>query len=185
MSPSDTVWLAFALVWAAGSFRNKGTIRRLPVWWVVGHCLALTVAFSLAFLHALRVGPLAWRVLPDSDFAEWTGEATQISGLAFSIWARLHLGRNWSGMGMVKEDHELVRSGPYAIVRHPIYSGLLLAILGKAIDHGNVAGFLGFAILLEEWNRKAVVEERFMTEQFGDEYARYCRKVKRLIPGVL
>jgi protein-S-isoprenylcysteine O-methyltransferase Ste14 len=185
MSPSDTVWLAFALVWLAGSFHNKGTARRQPVWWEVGHYLVVTVGCGLVFAHASRVGPLAWRVLPDNDFAEWTGEALQVSGLAFAIWARLHLGRNWSAIVMVKEDHELISGGPYAIVRHPIYSGLLLAILGKAIDHGNLGGFLGLAILFVEWNRKALVEERFMAEQFGDEYARYCRKVKRLIPGVL
>jgi protein-S-isoprenylcysteine O-methyltransferase Ste14 len=113
------------------------------------------------------------------------GLSVTMTGVAFSIRARLTLGRNWSGTVQVKENHELVRRGPYRIVRHPIYSGLLLAMLGTAIAFGGWLGYLGFAVVLFAWKQKSLTEERFMSEQFGDDYACYKAKVKALIPGVL
>jgi protein-S-isoprenylcysteine O-methyltransferase Ste14 len=105
-----------------------------------------------------------------------------IAGLAFAIWARVHLGRNWSGTVTVKENHELIRSGPYAIVRHPIYTGLLLAILGTAIVVGEWRGLLAFCFLTIALVLKLRREERFMEESFPDTYPSYCAQVPALIP---
>ena len=91
------------------------------------------------------------------------------------MWARVHLGRNWSGSVTVKEGHELIRSGPYRYVRHPIYTGLLAAVLGSAIASGTVRALLGLLIIAAALLRKLRVEERFMRETFPGEYQRYAR----------
>jgi protein-S-isoprenylcysteine O-methyltransferase Ste14 len=85
----------------------------------------------------------------------------------------------------VKRDHQLVLRGPYVLVRHPIYSGLLLGMLGTAITAGEVRGLVGFAILFYAWLAKSRVEEAFMTEQFGMQYTQYRQRVKAIIPFVL
>jgi protein-S-isoprenylcysteine O-methyltransferase Ste14 len=181
---AGAAWVAFCAVWVIGSFVNKRDARRMPAgeWWL--HVAVLAVAFNLVFDPVVRTGPLGWRIVPDRDWIRITGGVLQIAGLAFCIWARLHIGRNWSGMVTLKEGHTLVRSGPYGLVRHPIYSGLLLAILGHAISNGKLAGLIALAILVLEWKRKSLMEERLMLEQFGAEYARYRREVKGLVPGV-
>ena len=103
-------------------------------------------------------------------------------GLSFSVAARVWLGRNWSSMVTVKHDHELIRSGPYALVRHPIYTGLLA---GSALMLGNWRALIGFALIAGALVRKLRIEERFMAQQFGEEYARYREQVAMLVPFLL
>jgi protein-S-isoprenylcysteine O-methyltransferase Ste14 len=104
------------------------------------------------------------------------------AGLGFAVWARVHLGRNWSGTVSVKEDHELIRSGPYAYVRHPIYTGILAAVLGTAIASGTVRALIGLVIIAAALVRKSHIEERFMRETFPGQYERYSAEVPALIP---
>lgn len=124
------------------------------------------------------------RFVPRSYGVAWLGVALTIAGIALAIVARLFLGGNWSGSVTIKQGHTLVRKGPYTIVRHPIYSGFLLAILGTGLAIGEIraliAAILIFAILAHKIN----LEERFMMEQFGAEYGQYRRRVKALIPFV-
>jgi protein-S-isoprenylcysteine O-methyltransferase Ste14 len=107
------------------------------------------------------------------------------AGLAFSVWARVYLGRNWSASVTVKQDHELVQSGPYRLVRHPIYTGLLLALLGTAVARGDAQGFVAVAIAVAAIWRKLRLEERWMQETFGETYAHYRAHVPALIPHLL
>ena len=104
------------------------------------------------------------------------------AGLAFSVWARVHLGTNWSGEVTVKQGHELIRSGPYAWVRHPIYTGLILALLGTAVTTNRVAAVLGMAIIVASFVLKLRAEEVFMRETFPGEYERYAAAVPALVP---
>jgi len=106
-------------------------------------------------------------------------------GLALTVWARMHLGANWSGTVTVKQDHELVRSGPYAWVRHPIYTGLLLMLAGTALALGEWRGVLALLIAFAALWRKLKLEERWMRETFGTAYDDYRRSVKALLPGIL
>jgi protein-S-isoprenylcysteine O-methyltransferase Ste14 len=106
------------------------------------------------------------------------------AGLAFAVWARFVIGRNWSGTVTLKQDHELVRSGPYAIVRHPIYTGFLLALVGTAVARGTIGAFIGVAIAVLTLRLKSLTEESLMLHQFGPQYATYKRDVKALIPFV-
>ncbi len=181
---ADLAWLVFLVVWGAGTFVNKRTVRRWEPRALIFHVAVLAVAFNLFFNPWLRRSWLGTRVLPNSGWFDVGGDGMQVLGLAFCIWARLHIRRNWSGMVTLKKDHTLVRSGPYGMVRHPIYSGLLLAFLGTALDHGDVAGIVGFVMLAVTWKQKSLVEERLMVQQFGAEYERYRGEVKGLIPRV-
>ena len=129
-----------------------------------------------------RLHWLGTRFLPDTMIVYWLGLLMVVAGLAFAVWARMHLGRNWSGTVTVKENHELIRSGPYAIVRHPIYTGLLLAILGTAIVLGEWRGLLAFCFFTITFLLKLRREERFMEESFPDTYPSYRAQVPALIP---
>jgi protein-S-isoprenylcysteine O-methyltransferase len=143
------------------------------------------LAYSLVFTRYFQSGWRARLFIPNSDFTGMTGLLLVLLGIAFSIWARLELGGNWSGTVTVKQGHTLIRRGPYTIVRHPIYSGLLLAFLGVAIILGQIRGLLGVGILSLSFWLKSRIEERFMLEQFGAEYREYQRQVKALIPYVV
>jgi len=103
----------------------------------------------------------------------------------FTIWARRHLGRNWSGSVTIKADHELITTGPYRIARHPIYTGLLIAFAGNALVVGEVRGLIAFAIAFAALWRKLKLEERFMREQFGQAYVDYSRRVAAVVPFLL
>ena len=108
-----------------------------------------------------------------------------VGGLSFCVWARRVLGRNWSGIVTVKEGHELVREGPYRMVRHPIYTGLVLAFAGMALVDAQWRGVLAVAIGVGAFWRKLRLEERWMTEIFGQRYVEYREHTKALIPGLL
>jgi len=99
-----------------------------------------------------------------------------------AIWARHTIGTNWSGIITLKEGHALVQTGPYVIVRHPIYSGLILAMLGSAIVLGELRGLLSVGLMPLSFTRKMNDEERLMKTQFPKEYPEYQARVKRLIP---
>jgi len=181
----DGIWIGLGVLWVVNASFVKTTVRvessgsRLP------HVLIMVVAFVLLFDNRLNLGPLNGRFVPDTSNVLWAALALTILGAAFAIWARLSIGRNWSSNVTVKQDHELKRNGPYAIVRHPIYSGLLLALLGTAIAFGEWRGLVAFLLAVIGWRMKSLVEERFMLDQFGEQYANYKREVKALIPFVL
>jgi protein-S-isoprenylcysteine O-methyltransferase len=102
--------------------------------------------------------------------------------MLFAGWARLFLGGNWSSNVTLKQNHTLVQSGPYRIVRHPIYTGLIVALLGTAVALGELRCFLGVLLAAIAWKIKSVSEETLMEQQFGDQYTRYRRQVKGLVP---
>jgi protein-S-isoprenylcysteine O-methyltransferase Ste14 len=114
--------------------------------------------------------------------AAGTGLAFTVAGLCFAVWARIHLGKYWSGRITLKENHRVIQTGPYAWVRHPIYSGLILALFGTAITLGTISAFAGFAFMLISFVRKLKIEETWLRSQFGAEYEAYQNRVKALIP---
>ena len=110
------------------------------------------------------------------------GLGLAICGVGFSIWARLILGENWSNFPTIKHDHALIVSGPYRIVRHPIYTGLLIALLGSALQYGLIRSFLAVLVCAVGLYLKVSVEEEFMVHRFGEAYRRYRRNVSALVP---
>lgn len=179
------VWIIVGLVWLAASASLKSVARTEPMGSRLFHILAITLAFWLLFDSRLNAGVLNHRFVPGTPAIWWTGFSLTVAGAGLAIWARLLLGTNWSATVTVKHNHELQRTGPYSIVRHPIYSGFLLAMLGTAIAFGEIRGLVAFVLALIAWRVKSLVEERFMLDQFGEQYARYRREVKALIPFVL
>ena len=177
-------------VWAACALASKKTARREAATSRLLHIAIMVAAFALLFPrlpigYSFPVGPLAWRFVPDTPAIAWTGLALAAAGCAFAIWARLLLGGNWSSSVTVKRDHQLIRRGPYTIVRHPIYSGFLLGMAGTALALGEWRGVAGLALAFIGWSTKSRIEEAFVVAQFGDVYTRYQREVKALIPFVL
>ncbi len=179
-----TAWALLLLVWPVASFSSKRNARTHPAGSRVQQIVLVTLAFFLLFDPQFQVGPLAWRFVPAAPLSWISGVALTVAGIVICFWARFFLGNNWSANVTVKQDHELVRSGPYAIVRHPIYCGLLLAMFGTAVHSGHCAGLLGVLMALFSWKWKSVQEEAFMQDQFGEHYTVYRRQVKALIPFI-
>jgi protein-S-isoprenylcysteine O-methyltransferase len=179
------MWLALAVVWAAAAVTGKRTARKEPAGSRIGHILTMAVSFGLLFSPAMRPGPLGWRLVPSTGAAAAASLTLTAAGVLFAIWARFCLGGNWSAIVAVKQGHKLVRRGPYRLVRHPIYAGLLLAMAGTAIGFGGLGGFLAVAIALAGFLAKARAEESFMLEEFGAGYEEYRSRVRALIPFVL
>ena len=129
--------------------------------------------------------PIVWlnaRFVPASVAIHVLGAIPVSTGLGFAAWARVHLGRNWSGEITLKQEHELIRSGPYGLVRHPIYSGLLAAMLGTAIVIGEWRALIALAFFAGAVLRRVSVEQRWLSEIFPDDYSRYRREVPALVP---
>jgi protein-S-isoprenylcysteine O-methyltransferase Ste14 len=178
-------WTLIALFWLISALRSKAVALREPALSRLLHIALLAAACFLLTDARIGIGFLARRFSGDEQWTDLAGVLLTITGCGFAIWARACLGSNWSATVTVKQDHELIRSGPYALVRHPIYSGLLLATAGTALVVGEVRAAIAFAIVFAALLVKAGREERFMTQQFGGEYLRYSSEVKRLVPFVL
>ena len=141
--------------------------------------------FVLIAVPQFRRGFLGQQIVPLGAARFWIGAALLPLGLSFAVWARIHLGEYWSGRVTLKEGHRVIRTGPYRMVRHPIYSGIWLAFLGTAIALGQVGGFLACALLVGARFFKSRREERWLEEELGEEYERYRREVPALVPRVL
>jgi protein-S-isoprenylcysteine O-methyltransferase Ste14 len=181
----EAVWLAVGLVWLVGAFAAKRAVRREPPLSRVLHLAIMALAVGLLFSDRVRIGPLGARLLPEPGWLPWLGLGLTVAGCAFAVQARFWLGSNWSATVTVKEKHELVRTGPYAVVRHPIYTGFFLGVLGTAVAVGEVRGLIALTLAFIGWLTKTRTEEKFLLEEFDGDYARYRREVKRLIPFVL
>ena len=145
------------------------------------HGAPMAVAAILLCARRSLPSPMTDRILPSSSAIALSGIAMLVTGLSFAIWARWHLGSNWSGTVTLKDDHTLVRTGPYRYVRHPIYSGLLLGVCGTAVVIGEWRGIIALGLVLAAVVYKSRIEERRMRETFP-EYEAYRRETAALIP---
>jgi len=177
-------WLVFFIIWLIWGVSAKRAVRRQSFASRISQAALLVPAFWFLFNPAFRIGPLAFRILPHSIVTEIVAIAFTLMGFAIAIWARLYLGGNWSASVTVKEHHQLIQTGPYGVVRHPIYSGISLAGVGLAVLNGDVRSVAGLALMVLGWRAKFRLEETFMTEQFGNQYLEYKKHVKALIPFV-
>lgn len=183
-------WAVFLLVWLGLSFFVKRDVRggrSARVYQIRVVVLVILLIVVLRSSHSRQ--SFANRMLTRSSlFAPtvtlmWIGAAFTAIGIAVAIWARLYIGRNWSPRPAMKEEHELVTGGPYAFVRHPIYSGIILAALGTALT-GTVVGAILFVVLGAVFVSRVAREERIMLELFPGAYPSYQSQTKRLIPFV-
>ena len=171
------VWAAFWIYWLAASVGVKAGQSR----WARFAGVRLGVVVLILVL--LRLSGLRGRTVTDTPWRLGAGLALFLLGLALAVWARLYLGRNW-GMPMTrKEDPELVTTGPYRSIRHPIYTGIILAMVGTAVAI-SWYWLVAAVVLGGYFGYSAVTEERFMAERFPDAYPAYKRSTKMLIPFI-
>jgi protein-S-isoprenylcysteine O-methyltransferase Ste14 len=167
-------WLLAAL-WSSRSRSGAGKIAQLP------YRLITTAGFVLLF--GVRPGRASGFFFSLPQWAEWIMTALTAVGFAFAWWARLHLGKLWSAFVTRKDEHRIIDTGPYGIVRHPIYTGTILAAVAVAVLKGNVYAITGAFLIVAGFWIKARLEERFLSEQLGPEnYAAYRRRIPMLIP---
>ena len=179
------IWVLWCAYWMIVSRNVKQTARSESQWSKVQRLVPLAVAALLLWVPTLPGGFLCEKLIPQTAWTFWIGAAITVAGLLFSVWARVHLGRNWSAVVTLKQEHELITSGPYGLVRHPIYTGLLVAFIGTAIARAEWRGVLAVALVLISFWHKLRLEEAWLTEEFGDVYRDYRRRVSALIPFVI
>ena len=180
----DWAWGVMAIVWLIGAIRTKPTARSQSAASRVVHIALLGAAFVMMF-GRVPLGPLDLAMFPESAMIAYGGLALVVAGVALAIWARFMLGGNWSASVTIKDHHTITRSGPYRMVRHPIYSGILLGLLGTALVQNRVRQFIGLVLVFIAMWTKLQIEEQFLERQFGPEYLEYKRNVRALIPFVL
>jgi protein-S-isoprenylcysteine O-methyltransferase Ste14 len=179
------LWLLWALYWRIHSRGAKATVWAESLPSRLMHVAPMVVAALLLALPRVPLLGLDQRFLPRSVAIFGLGWLTAGAGLSFTVWARRHLAANWSADVTLKEGHELITSGPYALVRHPIYTGLWVGVVGSALALGEWRGLLAVAVVgLSLW-RKLRVEEGAMRQLFGERYQAYAQRVAALIPFVL
>ena len=180
---SGGVWLAFIIYWSAAAQNAAATSSSESLTSRQIHQLLMYGALLIALLP---VPGLRGRWLPVSRWIHVPiGLAIQVCSGLLAIWARKHLGRNWSGAITKKVDHQLIRTGPYKVLRHPIYSAMLGMFLGTAVVSGELHGLLGLLIISLAYWRKVRLEEEHLRRTFGTEYENYQKKSWALIPGLL
>jgi len=177
-----SMWLSWAVYWVWASRHAKPSERRESIGSRLLHVLPLLLAVGLLWSKRIPVALLNERLFPWAPWEFWIAALITAAGLLFTVWARVYLGRNWSGVVTIKQGHELIDAGPYALVRHPIYTGLLVAFIGSAVARGEWRGLLAVLIAWAALWRKLRLEERWMTERFGEQYVAYCQRVPALVP---
>jgi protein-S-isoprenylcysteine O-methyltransferase Ste14 len=170
-------WGAFWLYWIAAAFSMKR--GRIP--W--SREIRIRVVIIAAAVVAARLGAFRGHGYTMDPWRGGAGLALFATGLLFAVWARVHLGRNWGTPMTQKVEPELVTTGPYRLVRHPIYSGIIAAGIGTAIGLG-WWWLAAFALAAIYFLYSATVEERFLTQQFPARYPAYTRSTKMLVPFV-
>src|SRR5215470_6983920 len=151
----DALWLLFGVYWLVSALKRKKTKQRESVLQRFAYTLLLFVGFYLLFEPQPLYLWLKSRFLPVGSVVEWLGVLLTTMGIGVAFWARWHLGTNWSGVVTLKEGHELIRTGPYRSIRHPIYTGILLALLGTAVALGEVRSLLAVVIVWMSFYIKA------------------------------
>ncbi len=185
-------WAAFLLVWGVSAFFVKQDVRgggwqRFWVFWVLRLAAAAIIIFAAVRLGR-RVGSpaavfFAHPLFTPTLILGWVGALLTAIGIGVAIWARVNLGRNWSSRPAVKEQHELVTTGPYAYVRHPIYSGIMLAALGTALMT-SIFGIVMLVFISITFALRINKEEQIMLELFPKQYPEYQKRTKHLVPFV-
>jgi protein-S-isoprenylcysteine O-methyltransferase Ste14 len=181
----SSCWGVFLVVWLLAAIFTKRTVYREGAAQRLRYMLPITIGCYLLFRGYRLPYPLDVRIIPHTDVILIAAAILCICGVSFCLWARAVLGRNWSGAVTLKEKHELIVRGPYRLVRHPIYTGLLAMVIATAIQQGHMGGIIGLILVSISLWTKSNHEEAVMRKQFPDQYAAYRERVKRIIPFIL
>jgi protein-S-isoprenylcysteine O-methyltransferase Ste14 len=176
------LWMLFGLYWLVSALNRKKTKRRESWWQRLAYVFPLVAAFYLLFRHEYDHTWLGTRFVPDTPMVHWLGVVIMASGVAVAFWARFHLGANWSGVVTLKEGHELIRTGPYRTIRHPIYTGILFAFFGNVVQVGQVRGLIALFIIWLSFYLKARREESFLAQEFGPSFNEHIQHTGMFLP---
>jgi len=175
------LWLIWAVYWTVNAFGNKRSVYKQSLKSRLLYLAAAIVVFTMI----RNSGTSRIPIFRETISTQIAGLAICAAGIALAIHARRILGSNWSGLITLKENHELIRSGPYRFVRHPIYSGFILAVAGTIIATNPTAlGLSILALVALGLKLKSLGEEKILIPQFPESYPQYKREVKSLIPFV-
>jgi len=175
-------WIVFGAYWAISALKTRATVRREPFLARYGVMLIEVIGFTLLFNSDFNLGPLARHFLLRSPAITLLGILLTWIGLGIAIWARYHLGQYWSGRITLKEGHQLVRTGPYARLRHPIYTGLDLAAIGTALVIDRWRCVAGVCVIMIGFVIKAKREEALLAGQFGEAFQEHRKHTGFLLP---
>ena len=178
----SAAWIIFLLYWIVASRGRKKAERSEPKNVRILHMLFMAAGFVLLFSSDPRFGPLNQRFLPGLFWIQELGIALALVGIAFAIWARRHIGSNWSAEVTIREEHQLIRSGPYGHIRHPIYTGMLIALVGTALAVGKYRAIIALAIFVVGFTKKAKREESLLADQFGPAFEEHKRLTGFFLP---
>jgi protein-S-isoprenylcysteine O-methyltransferase Ste14 len=176
------LWAILGVYWLIAAFGRNRVQKREPAAERLVHILLMAGGFALLYSPDPRFGRLNQRFVPLSPLLDIAGILLTAVGAAFAIWARAHLGKYWSGDVTIRQEHRLIRTGPYRFVRHPIYSGMLLALIGTVLAIGEYRVILGFAVILLGFIKKATKEESFLQIQFGADFDEHRRHTGFFLP---
>src|SRR5436305_11681217 len=167
----EWAWIAFGAYWVIAARRVKAARTSESPAYRVFRLLLLIITFTLLFAKWIAVGFLGRTFLPPAQPLAYIGLIAALAGLAIAIWARVSLGQYWSDKVVLKVDHQLVRSGPYARMRHPIYSGVLLGVAGSALVVTQWRGVLAFVFILTNYWIKAKREDKILGGALAEDFA--------------
>jgi len=175
-------WIIFLVYWLVSALKTNRASRRESHVSRYSIMLMLVAGYLFLFRSEVGFGLLGRHFLPRVPMVEMTGIALLWLGLTLAIWARYHLGQYWSARVTIKEGHQLIRTGPYARLRHPIYTGLVLMTAGTALAIDRWRCVLGAALTLAAYSLKARKEEAMLSQQFGEAFQEHRRHTGFLIP---
>jgi protein-S-isoprenylcysteine O-methyltransferase Ste14 len=177
-------WAVFWIYWSFATPRRQPAKRKAARAFMVLNTGLLYMSFLLILLGRSVPGLLGLLVVPQTILIDVIGTVFAIAGVALAIWSRQSLRNNWSGVVVITEGQQFIQTGPYAIVRHPIYTGMLLALLGTTLVASTVGSLLGFGLAIVSLWQKACIEEQFLMVEFAEQYSKYQSEVKFLIPFI-
>lgn len=177
-------WIIFILDWSVSSFFVKKSLTKQGPGWILWRVAA--ALFVILFVRFDKSGALSFFRFSFRSFFNFVipGSVLTLIGLLGAVWARMYLGRNWSGYVTYKEDQTLVTTGPYRYVRHPIYTSMILMFIGTILYNGSLFVSIFFIILAINFILRTRKEEEIMTRLFGEKYTNYMKRTKRLIPFI-
>jgi protein-S-isoprenylcysteine O-methyltransferase Ste14 len=175
-------WIVLAVYWAVSALSQKSAKKEEHFIERLGHLAPVMFAFLLLSQSAARYGWLALRFVPERGTLDLLGLVLASAGVAFAIWARWHLGTNWSAVVSIREQHDLIRTGPYRSVRHPIYTGLLVAVMGTVLIVGEFRALIAFAMLLASFYLKARKEDVWLAREFGETFEGHAKRTGMFLP---
>jgi protein-S-isoprenylcysteine O-methyltransferase Ste14 len=176
------LWIVLGVYWAVSALRRKPAKKEEHLIERLRHLVPVMVALLLLSQADANYGWLGRRFVPESGTLSLLGLVLAGAGAAFAIWARWHLGANWSAVVSIREQHDLIRTGPYRAVRHPIYTGLLLAMMATVLIVGEFRALLAFVIVLAALYLKARKEDVWLAREFGDTFESHAQQTGMFLP---